>query len=605
MNKILLSIASLLFAVPAMAQTTTGPTGCAIGSTCTSSLTPVSVNGVISADQMSGADIGTKITAAFASCAAPNGSCKVTIPPGQIYSFSHTITIPGDVTATNSVMQLDCQGSTLTWTGTGDAIQVLSANVGNPSGYIANCTIMNGTSNTASTNAIHQFSRNAFEYRTVAIQGFGNANSSGIFLDNVAETWGGYNERTLFDHVTVFHNKKGIRLFSDGGTNSFARQVMRGVFCNATDGQICLSIEGNGGFQSANAYNGFFDLRGNLEGTATGSGAARGVSVTNGGDIATGVINLGFEGPSTTNLYYIDSSTSFIGGEGTVDGGPAGFFNGGTSDSFNVPNMSAGGAVLQSVPFANSDAQALNAKLALGGNTLRFGIPNVGPNYAYYQLYMRTTTNPSDPEVDAEPATGNTQTNLFYCNIHGCGFGAGYGPTATRGGTLNPNHNLAFNGTFGNQAGTSGTDADGTTYAVGTNYNLHSTGAIINTAGFGYAWGHVLSTTPASDALHLDLINPSSTFLRQVMLIRGDGTVMIPNFAIGSASPVLAGVQGIGTKAASTTGTFTPGNLRKTDANGTEVDFGSVGASFTVTLTNCTITFVGGIATAHTGTACP
>lgn len=510
-----------------------GPPGCAIGSNCSGSLTPLSVNGVISADQVAGADIGIRVNTAFATCLSQNKSCKVTLPPGENYTFTNTIVIPGDSSTPHGVPQLDCQGSTLTWMGAGDSMQVLSQNGGeNNSGYIANCYIVNGTGNTASVNAVHQFSRISFEYSRVSISGFANSGSSGILLDNVAESWGGYSERTVFDHVTLFENTKGIRLLgSNGGTNSFARTIILSGFCNAVDGQTCLSIEGNGGFQSCDAYDGFFDLRGNLAGSATGAGAARAVSLSLGGVIRQGVFNIGFEGPASTNLYYIDAPPSGISGVGNVDSGGAGFFNGGTSDSYNVPQWTAGGTILQSPPFQNAVQQALNAKMQIGGNTFRFGIPDDTFNYGYSQIYKRQTANPTDPEVDAEPTTGNTQTNLMYCNLHGCGFGAGYGPSATRGGALDPNNDLAYNGTFGNQAGNAGIDAVGNVYGVGMAYNVHNGGAVINTAGFGFAWQHNLSTTAANDTLVLNVSTPQSAFARQALILDAAGNVKIPGIA--------------------------------------------------------------------------
>lgn len=582
MKKIIRTIASLLFAVPGVTQTTT----------YTGALTPQSVNGVISADQLAGIDIGAKVNTAFTSCAGPNKSCKITLPPGQSYLFSTRIIVPGDATAINSVMQLDCQGSTLTWTGTGDAIQVLTENVNNPSGYIANCIIVNGTSNTVSTNAIHQFSRNAFEYRTVAIQGFSNAGSSGIFLDNVAETWGGYNERTVFDHVTTSLTTKGIRLLgSDGGTNSFARVVMRGGFCNAGDGQICLSVEGNGTFQSADAYDGFFDMRGNI--TFSGGIPARAISTTKGGDIRTGVFNVGFEGPAGAYLTYVDNiGTSLIDGLGTLSGGGLSSFNSGTSDQMHVPQL-VRSFVVQASPFNNGVQQANNSKVIWDGANLRYAIPVLGGFGAgYYQIFGRVTTDPGDPESDAAPSNGNKQFNLLYVDaVHGVGVGPGYGKGVNTGGTTVPLSPLEATG-FGVRNPALGTVADGGASVV---RSVDGSGNIVDFVVSGVSGG-------ASNHYKMNFRDYTTSTAVTGLDCFSNTTVVcnIPNLTLGGSTPV-NGLQGIGAKVATATGTFTPGNLRTTDANGTEVDSGVVGFNGTKTAGSCVFTIVNGIITNVTG----
>jgi hypothetical protein len=237
---------------------------------------------------------------------------------------------------------------------------------------------------------------------------------------------------------------KGVEFKVNGGTNSFARTVMMGSAFNMQAGQFGIAVEGTGTFQSADVYDSFLEARGNIAGSG-----ARAISLTNGGDVRLGMVNFNFEGPNTSYFLYVDNTgTSGISAVGTASSNGLSIYNSGTSDEINIPQLNNNFAI-QDPPFANSEQQALNSKVLWGGNNLRYGIPDDTFLYGYFQLFKRVTTNPSDPEVDAEPSTGNTQTNLLYCNLHGCGFGAGYGPSATRGGTNNPTYSLSFNGTFG------------------------------------------------------------------------------------------------------------------------------------------------------------
>lgn len=79
-------------------------------------------NGVLNAAQFAGSDIGAKVDAAFATLT--NGG-TVHIPAGS-YSFSTPMTIPDSVGGTTG-FHIDCDaGAVLTFTGTGNAIQLTS-----------------------------------------------------------------------------------------------------------------------------------------------------------------------------------------------------------------------------------------------------------------------------------------------------------------------------------------------------------------------------------------------------------------------------------------------------------------------------------------------
>ena len=111
---------------------------------------PQTVAGVAFADAFAGASISQKIANAFASQSGtqrtPAVSAVVTLAPNHVYNYASSIEIPNETTApfiTRPV--LDCNGSTLVYTGRGAAPAVLvhGENAGNSmgSGELRNCVI--------------------------------------------------------------------------------------------------------------------------------------------------------------------------------------------------------------------------------------------------------------------------------------------------------------------------------------------------------------------------------------------------------------------------------------------------------------------------------
>lgn len=419
-----------------------------------------SVNKVVYADAMTGSDIGAKITAAFASQAGtsanPQSAVKVVLNPNQVYQVSTAFSIPNSTAAPYIVTPvLDCQGATLEWNGSGDFITVLEENSNGPSGFLENCFINNGGSNTSSVNLVHQQSRVGFYYINDEFGFESNSGGSGLLLDNTATSWGGYSERTHIVNSVFQGNTKSIRLLgSDGGTGSFARTVIQGSSCNVNAAQYCLSVEGTGSAESAYVYNSYIDLRGNM----TSSGV--GVLVENGGQIALGVINLGFEGG--TYLVAVNDINSGINSEyGILDGNgiPNFLCTGCTSAFINVFTSESGDLLIQQAPNANGSTQTRNSKFLLNYGSpagtygsLRYGIASNGgteSNDGYVQWFARNTTATTDPEVDCTTGCLSAQVNVMLSNKNGTGFGAGYGySTATGGTTLPTNPIEVAGGTF-------------------------------------------------------------------------------------------------------------------------------------------------------------
>lgn len=423
-------------------------------------------------------DIGAPINAAFAqytggTISNTTTSAEVDLQPNTVYQLSTEIVIPSNQTSPYIYYSvLDCRGATLVWNGSGPAINVKSENAGGLTGAIRNCRILNGSSNTTSTWAIYAPSRMGFTYGDhLDIEGFSNAGGGGIFLDNVSETsatpsWPGYSEQNRFIDDFLVNNTTNIEfLGSDGGTNSFARTMMRGVVMGiglSGGTQNGFLVDGSGATQSAYLYNSNIEIRGNMLGSTTSA-----VKVENGGQIETGIINLGFENtasPGSSYLIYVADTASSIGNEmGITDGSTSPNFLCATctSDQIQLFNPESGGFIMQQLQGQNGVAQARNSKFLLNYGTtgadgaLRYGIASYSgaeSNDGYRQDFTRTTTTSSaaDSEVDST-TTGASQVNLDLCMKTGCGFGPGYGYGSTIGGATLPTHPLEYT-TIGTQA---------------------------------------------------------------------------------------------------------------------------------------------------------
>jgi hypothetical protein len=185
------------------------------------------------ADSLPGADIGAKANNAFGRCRQMPGSCLVKLAPNQTYIFSTTIRIP----ETNAI--LDCNGSTLRFTGTGDAIFVSSGPPEPPfiSGGIQDCTVLGSPS---AKSGIHQQSRVGFLYDRVAVRDFTGSDSSAIWWENVAgsRTAPGWNEQNVVRKVDLGNSTKLFRLSRTTGTDSFAYNRLDDLHLDVMDGQV-------------------------------------------------------------------------------------------------------------------------------------------------------------------------------------------------------------------------------------------------------------------------------------------------------------------------------------------------------------------------------
>ena len=205
--------------------------------------------GLRDASTFPGADIGARINAAFAD---GGPTAHVILPAGQTFTYATTWRLP--TPTLNSAAQLDCQGSTLHYTGSGDAALV-EAGGGEPyaSGLIENCIL---TGNPAATNGIHQLSRVGMHYRDLTLSNFTGPAANALLVENTrfngTRTPGGYGWSERLDaDLNLFNNTSGVRLAGEhGGTNSYgySRLTLR---CQLADAQWCLTLDGSGGSRGA------------------------------------------------------------------------------------------------------------------------------------------------------------------------------------------------------------------------------------------------------------------------------------------------------------------------------------------------------------------
>jgi hypothetical protein len=397
-------------------------------------------NGDLNPLAFPGPDIGAKVNAAFASCAG--APCSVVLPPAERYSQATQIVIPA---AMGQV--LDCQYTTLSWTGSGDAISVTGLNGDSPTGAIRHCVIALAAGNTAGVNGVTQHARIWFNYDGDIFAGWVNPGSHALeFLNDAVVGWNGpaggaaaipaYNERTHIENTSFSNNTVGLYFHLGGGTNSYGRNFVEAYF-NLMKDQVGILVD-NGAY----VYNGMFDVHANAGG---------------GGNAVVKLVNSSVLNPATGNFE----------GEGTGCGLETDASNdifavtsdlmtkrclGGPSDQ-EVTAPGNLGFMLQTRPFGSGLRQATNTKFSWDGEDVRFGMPTVGGyHHGYFQLFNRDTSG--NPEVDDEAEHGAPQQNIMDCigadnslgAAGGCGFGPGFGPAATRGGNHQPRLALESSG---------------------------------------------------------------------------------------------------------------------------------------------------------------
>ena len=204
-----------------------------------SGITPAGAqSGVVNISAYPGSDHGREVNDAFASAggssASPRASYTVVISPGQVLSYGVPIEIPnascslgasshysGGAAPCITAPVLDCQGSVLNYTGSGDAIIVHGANASGPAqtGAIRNCTVVYGSAHASGVALIHIKGRLGFTLS-------GDTLSGGQYCldwENTNTDGGpGYSEENNFEHIESNRCTEHIRTHvGTGGTPSF------------------------------------------------------------------------------------------------------------------------------------------------------------------------------------------------------------------------------------------------------------------------------------------------------------------------------------------------------------------------------------------------
>jgi hypothetical protein len=273
--------------------------------------------------------------------------------------------------------------------------------------------------------------------------------------------------------------------------------------------------------------------------------------------------------------------------------------NAGTSDNALVA-VDPGGFKLQTVPYANGLQQANNVQIDWNGTSWRQGIPSVGgyPRGSF-QVYTRTTD--ANPEVDFESDKAAPQRNIVNCvglNTHtgqpgGCGFGPGYGLSATSGGPLFPHFALETTGGFAVRE-----PAVGISGGVSFVETIDPHSGTLDESFYGGSQGGQPSYARQEMFYDFTTYRPEVGMSRYA--VGGVVHYSLPSLRLGSG-PELTGVQGASaTKIAGAAGTFAPGDLVKIDDRGDLVDAGK-GISSEIKIGPCRLTVKDGLIVAKSG----
>ena len=254
-----LAIMALLFAMsnPAQAQTANR-----VSSQTVDTFQCANCNGVMTATQFPGADIGAQVNAAFASC---GNQCTVYIPAGK-YRYATTINM------TKPTQSLTGAGSALTvlnYTGSGDGLlwqmtPFTARKAGRLEGITFLCTA-------ATVNCIHSGSVQNSTWSDLTVTGALGPNGTAILLENVlidgVKAW---TERTYMRNVSIgapgptgpaIGNTYGLVFRNNGGGQSFGYNEIDVTF-NVEAGQTGTLID-----RGSYLYHSIFNTAGNIDNT--------------------------------------------------------------------------------------------------------------------------------------------------------------------------------------------------------------------------------------------------------------------------------------------------------------------------------------------------
>lgn len=408
------------------------------------------LNKTLYADQYPGNDFGARVNAAFADCGGtamlPVSSCIVKATPGSAYVVPTTIHIPN--TLSHGYVynpQLQLEGSSISYTGSGDAIAVHGENANAPgsTGIVANGSI-SAASYATGVNLFHFTSRLGFTLDRLSLSG----GATCILLENTNTDGGpGYHEEdtfTNFQTQNCYQHVAGIR--TTGGTASFEYNhfdnwhLQMGGENTQDECGICVvaSTDWQGLYMVAKVN------------TSSAVGVRVSVIQADTGGVFRGYLDIHGENTGGAALPFVlyaknggnihmDGSIVVTGFQTGTDGGQFSQAIVNTYGYHAVENPSQFGAPARRCAYLY-DAQSPTHNMA-----------QVGAELDCFEQWQRRATSSSDPVVQSPIAGGAPFFNIMFIQNNGhVGIGNGYGTTADGSGVQElPPYFLSVRDSFG------------------------------------------------------------------------------------------------------------------------------------------------------------
>ncbi len=340
----------------------------------------VSVNGRIFADAADGTDMGAKINAAITSQAGkPN--TYIETAPNMVYVYTTPIVYPS-----RQVVDLECHGSTLRYTGTDlEGIKVLSRNGGpNTSGGFHHCRLEFATP----SSHIRWESSTFFHWDRVTIS-FESGLSNGVDMVNVNSAafggGGGYFEENLVDlvHINAAPSPGSCAItmrhdpsLLNGGSFFYDRYILDADSIAGTS-LICTQTSHAAGSKELRTDGSIFLIH--LNGGGSAFNIAANTSVVRGTVVLAGECNTG-----PCNAVTVHSTGTFHNdGTNYATGWPANDFQDGAFQDQIIFGNGLDGSMTDAFPFGGTKFRASESYNA---NREELGVAKLDGNYNMFLL---------------------------------------------------------------------------------------------------------------------------------------------------------------------------------------------------------------------------
>ncbi len=433
----------------------------------TGTLAAESTNNILYADAFPGSTVDLKIAAAFASVAGTSGnvnpSAEVDLSPGKTYTINGTITIPNNLSSPYIFSPtLDCKGSTILYTGSGSAVNILPENVLGPlsTGSLRNCDIYGPTVDSGSPVVVASSRSGFYYYGDILANG-----SSCLDLENTTTNGGiGYTEQiTIYGLTTSACSSHILMHTGTGALSSFEYNHIQNWKCQLA-AEKCLDL-GTSGTVAFDTQGLVLDMEVNTTSPVTN---AYSVYIDNNNRMIRGTVNIRGENTGgAANFYsvFINSPSSYFYNQGNViqASGVIGYGVGVSEANYVLhpslqytSNDLGKGSSIHYEPETGIYTPR-HCKYDLGGGGTYTNSPNAtfwlarfagSEDDCNFQILSRTTTAAAgDNDVDIS-GSGVSAVNDFYVDAlsGNVGIGSGYG-NGYPSGSIVPPANLSVNGT--------------------------------------------------------------------------------------------------------------------------------------------------------------